>query len=162
MDQQLNAGVFLRLVAAGTPLLLVVTSNEPRSEALIARALQQGFKDMPEPRTWTCTDGFAGQQDTADPARALCWAAAQQGRGVYLFKDLHWFWQDNPYIQRQLKELPARAALPEKCWCCSALSSTFRQPFSPCSKFCATPCPTGRRFAAICRLVGTRMALSAP
>ena len=114
MDQQLNAGVFLRLVAAGTPLLLVVTSNEPRSEALIARALQQGFKDMPEPRTWTCTHGFAGQQDTADPARALCWAAAQQGRGVYLFKDLHWFWQDNPYIQRQLKEFAGSRRNPGK------------------------------------------------
>lgn len=104
MDQLLNPAAFIRLVAAGTPLLLISTSNEQRSESLLSRSLQQGFKDMPEPWAWTCTNGFPGQEDTSDPLKALSWAVNQEGRGIYIFKDLHWFWQDHPFVQRQLKD----------------------------------------------------------
>ncbi len=108
MDELLNPTVFIRLVAAGTPLLLIATNNEQRSESLLSRSLQQGFKDMPEPRTWSCTEGFPGQEDTSDPVKALSWAIGQEGRGIYIFKDLHWFWKDHPFIQRLLKDFASQ------------------------------------------------------
>ncbi|OEU52532.1 MAG: AAA family ATPase [Desulfuromonadales bacterium C00003096] len=108
MDPLLNPAAFIRLVAAGTPLLLIATSNEQRSESLLCRSLQQGFKDMPEPCAWTCTNGFPGQHDTSEPLQALSWAVRQEGRGIYIFKDLHWFWQDNPSIQRLLKDFASQ------------------------------------------------------
>lgn len=108
MDQLLNHAAFNRLVAAGTPLLLIATNNEQRSESLLSRSLQQGFKDMPEPWIWTCTNGFAQQEDTCDPLKALSWATSQEGRGIYIFKDLHWFWQDQPLIHRMLKDFASQ------------------------------------------------------
>lgn len=108
MAQLLNPGAFIRQVAAGTPLLLIATSNESRSESLLRRSLQQGLKDMPEPFVWTCTGGFAGQEGTTEPQLALAWAIAQEGRGIYIFKDLHWFWQDDPIVQRLLKDFASQ------------------------------------------------------
>jgi len=108
MDQLLTPGTFIRLVAAGTPLLLIATSNEQRSESLLSRSLQQGLKDMPAPLVWTCTSGFSGQENTHEPRQALTWAIAQEGRGIYVFKDLHWFWQDDPFVQRLLKDFAAQ------------------------------------------------------
>ena len=41
------------------------------------------------------------------PLTALRWAAEQEGRGVFIFKDMHWFWRDHPFIQRTLKDFAA-------------------------------------------------------
>jgi AAA+ superfamily predicted ATPase len=103
MEDLLNPTVLARLVAAGTPLLLITTDNEQRSEALIARSMQ-GIKDMPPPLAWSCTGGFPGQEETLDPTEAVRWAANREGRGIFVFKDLQWFWQDNPRLQRLLKD----------------------------------------------------------
>ena len=43
------------------------------------------------------------------PRQALDFALTQPGPAVFLFKDLSWFWRDNPYIIRKLKDFAARA-----------------------------------------------------
>ena len=104
MEELLTPTTLVRLVAAGTPLLLITTDNEQRSETLIARSVRQGIKEMPEPLIWNCTEGFPGQGQTIDPVEGVRWATNQEGRGIFIFKDLHWFWNENPFIQRLLKD----------------------------------------------------------
>jgi AAA+ superfamily predicted ATPase len=104
MEDMLTPTNLVRLVAAGTPLLLIATDNEQRSENLIARSVLQGIKEMPEPLVWNCIEGFPGRDGTMDPVEGIRWATSYEGRGVFIFKDLHWFWQENPFIQRLLKD----------------------------------------------------------
>jgi len=107
MREELNQASLSRLVAAGTPLIYITTDNESRTEFLITRAALHGIKGMPVPLEWSCVGGFPGQEGTEDPLTALRWAVEQEGRGIFIFKDIHWFWQDNPYIQRTLKDFAA-------------------------------------------------------
>lgn len=107
MEEHLSLSSFSHLVAAGTPLVYITTDNESRTEALITRAALQSIKGMPVPLEWSCTAGFPGQEGTTDPLTGLSWAAEKEGQGIFIFKDLHFFWQDNPYIQRTLKDFAA-------------------------------------------------------
>ena len=107
MEEELNQGNFSRQVVAGAPLIYITTDNESRTEFLITRAALHGIKGMPVPVEWSCVDGFPGQQGTEDPLTALRWAVAQEGRGIFIFKDMHWFWADNPFLQRTLKDFAA-------------------------------------------------------
>ncbi len=104
MTDTLNLTEFSRLVAAGTPLLFITTVNEARTETLVRRAAQQGIKGMPTPRNWSCTSGFAGAEGTGEPLAALQWAIAQEGPGIFIFRDIPWFWSNNPLLQRLLKD----------------------------------------------------------
>ncbi|WP_235606714.1 hypothetical protein [Syntrophotalea acetylenivorans] len=156
MDELLNPSVFIRLVAAGTPLLLIATDNEQRSESLLSRSLQQGLKDMPEPRSWSCTDGFPNQEDTIEPLKALSWAINQEGRGIYIFKDLHWFWQDHPFIQRLLKDFASQRRAAGKVLVLLCPRVEIPLPCSPISPYCAMPCQTEPKFAVICKPTETR------
>lgn len=107
MDQNLNVALFCQLIAAKTPLIFITTDNESRTEALVTRAALQGIKGMPMPLEWNCNEGFTGHPETRDPLAALRWAVAREGHGIYLFKDMTWFWADNPYLQRTLKDFAA-------------------------------------------------------
>ncbi len=114
MDQSLNLANFSQLVAAGTPLLFITTENETRTENLIQRATQQVIKGMPLPRIWNCNSGFEGQQGTSEAQPALEWAISQEGRGIYIFKDLSAFWDNHPHLQRTLKDFSAGRRAPGK------------------------------------------------
>ncbi len=107
MQEELNQGNFSRQIVAGAPLIYITTDNESRTEFLITRAALYGIKGMPVPLVWSCVGGFPGQQGTEDPLTALRWAVEQEGRGIFIFKDIHWFWEDNPFIQRTLKDFAA-------------------------------------------------------
>ena len=104
MQEPIDAATLARQIAAGAPLLFLRTANEARSEELIARCMRQGLPSLPEPVTWTCTRGFPEVAETKEPLAALNWALAQTGRRVFVFKDMHWFWHDQPYLQRLLLE----------------------------------------------------------
>jgi vesicle-fusing ATPase len=104
MQERITASHLLRLIAAGTPLIYLNTDNENRSEALISRTVERGFKSISGPQTWSCTCGFANVEGTADPLAGLRWAIRQEYRGVFVFKDFHWFWQDNAFLQRTLAD----------------------------------------------------------
>lgn len=107
MQEELSQASLSRLVAAGTPLIYITTDNESRTEFLITRAALHGIKGMPVPHEWSCAGGFPGQEGTDDPLTALRWAVEQEGRGIFIFKDMHWFWRDNPFLQRTLKDFAA-------------------------------------------------------
>ena len=103
MSEPLTLTSFSRLVAAGTPLLFIVGGSEERCLALLERASRQAIKGLPDPRVWACTTGFAGVEGTAAPRDGVGWAVEQEGPGIFLFKDLHRFWADDPRLQRTLK-----------------------------------------------------------
>jgi ATP-dependent 26S proteasome regulatory subunit len=107
MIENLTLALFSRMVAAGTPLVYVTTDNEGRTESLITRTALQGIKGMPVPRVWTCAAGFPGEEGTVDPLAGLRWALEQEGPGIFVFKDMHWFWRESPHIQRTLKDFAA-------------------------------------------------------
>lgn len=104
MQERITANHLLRLIAAGTPLIYLVTDNETRTEALIARTMERGLKNISVPQTWSCTTGFSNVEGSVDPLSGLRWALDQEYKGVFVFKDLHWFWHDNPFIQRTLTD----------------------------------------------------------
>ncbi len=107
MEELLTPNNFSHQVAAGSPLVYICTDNESRTEALITRTALHAIKGMPGPQVWNCTGGFPGQAETTDPLAALHMAVEQPGPGIFIFKDLHWFWHENPFIQRTLKDFAA-------------------------------------------------------
>ncbi|RNC71431.1 MAG: AAA family ATPase [Desulfuromonadales bacterium] len=110
--ENLNVQGLVRLIGAGAAMIYVVTDNERRTEQIATQAASR-IKGVGSPWVWTCTEGFtrdgAVAEGTDDPGAALDFALAQPGPLVFLFKDLCWFWGDNPYIIRKLKEFSARA-----------------------------------------------------
>ncbi|MEJ2200228.1 MAG: AAA family ATPase [Desulfuromonadaceae bacterium] len=114
MEELLTLASFSKQVAAGIPLIHISTDNESRTEALITRAALHAIKGMPGPKTWNCTSGFFGQEGTNDPLTGLLWAVEQDSPGIFIFKDLDWFWHDNPYLQRTLKDFAAVRRPPGK------------------------------------------------
>ncbi|AMV71471.1 AAA family ATPase [Desulfuromonas carbonis] len=103
MSEILTLAGFCRLVAAGTPLLHICGPSEERCEALLQRASRQAIKGLPELRVWSCSDGFSGVAGSEEPLAGVRWAIEQEGPGLFLFKDLEYFW-DDPKIQRLLKD----------------------------------------------------------
>lgn len=101
-----------RMISSGANLIYIQSDKERRSEAIVSQAVLR-IKGMGSPYIWTCTEGYSRDgnavSDTVDPRQALDFALAQPGPAVFLFKDLSWFWRDNPYIIRQLKDFAARA-----------------------------------------------------
>ena len=114
MESRLTLAGFSRLVAAGTPLILIETVNEQRTEALLHRTAKEVVKGLPEPRCWNCLTGFPGVEGTVDPKAALAWAIAQEGSGLFLFKDLTELWQADVTLQRMLLDFAARRPAPGK------------------------------------------------
>ncbi|MCD6525482.1 MAG: AAA family ATPase [Desulfuromonas sp.] len=101
MNETLTITNFAQHVASGTPLVAITTDNEQRSTQLIQNAAR-AIKGMEMPKVWSCTEGFAGVDDSLDPIKAVRWALAQQGHAIYIFVDMHWYWNDNPQLQRLL------------------------------------------------------------
>jgi len=114
MEELLTLANFSQQVAAGTPLIYITTDNESRTEALITHAALYAIKGMPGPLVWNCTVGFLGHEGTREPLAGLRWAVEQEGPGIFIFKDLDWFWHDNPFLQRTLKDFAAVRRPPGK------------------------------------------------
>lgn len=114
MKETLTVTTFAHHVAAGTPLMSIATENEHRATQLI-QAATRAIKGLEPPQTWSCTDGFIGAADTKDPITALRWALAHEGHGVYIFLDMHWYWNDNPQLQRLLINFAQQRSSTRKC-----------------------------------------------
>lgn len=110
--ENLDIKVLAKMIAAGASLIYVQTDNERRTESIVTQVTQR-LKGMGSPYIWTCTEGLSRDgntlPETSDPLRALDFALSQPGPLILLFKDIHWFWRDNPYIIRRLKDFSARA-----------------------------------------------------
>lgn len=109
--ENLNVQGLVRLIGAGANLIYVVTDNERRTEHLAGLATSR-VKGAGAPWIWNCTDGFCREgvvvDALADPLAALDHVLAQAGPAVFIFKDLPWFWGDNPFLIRKLKEFAWR------------------------------------------------------
>jgi len=109
--EALNPQNLLKTMGSGNNLIYVVSDNERSTEGIVARAASH-VKDAGSPYIWTCTEGVtregAAIQDTIEPLKALDYAADHPGPAVFLFKDLPFFWMDNPFIIRKLKDFAAR------------------------------------------------------
>ena len=110
--ENLDVQGLAKIIGAGANLIYVQSDKERRTEGIVIQAVRR-IKGMGSPYIWTCTEGFSRDgnavSDTVDPLKALDFALAQPGPVVFLFKDLSWFWRDNPYIIRKLKDFAARA-----------------------------------------------------
>jgi len=102
----------VKMISSGANLIYVVTDNERRTEGITAQAAAR-IRGAGAPCIWSCTAGLSREglpiPDTVDPLQALDYAIAQPGPLIFLFKDLSWFWKENPFIIRKLKEFAGHA-----------------------------------------------------
>lgn len=101
------------IIATGTKLIYIKTISEKRAERIISQAVKQ-IKGINRFYIWTCTKGFSREgnliPETSDPIKALEKALEESETAVFLFKDLSWFWKDNPFILRRLKDFASYAS----------------------------------------------------
>ncbi|MBI5073947.1 MAG: AAA family ATPase [Nitrospirae bacterium] len=109
--ENLNARDLLRIIRSENNLIYVVTDNERSTEAVILEAAAD-VEGVGSPFVWTCTEGIIRKgepyKETVEPLAAIDFALSQQGPAIFLFKDLSFFWKNNPFIIRKLKEFVAR------------------------------------------------------
>jgi ATP-dependent 26S proteasome regulatory subunit len=110
--ENLDLQGMMQMISTGASLIYVVTDNERRSEGIATQAAAR-LRGAGAPCLWSCTAGLSREgvpiPDTVDPLKALDFAIAQPGPLLFLFKDLSWFWRDNPFIIRKLKEFASLA-----------------------------------------------------
>jgi len=110
--ENLTVTGLVRLIGAGATMIYVVTDNERRTEQIVTQAAGR-LRGAGAPYVWTCTDGFSRDGAVVggivDPVAALGFAMAQPGPLLFIFKDLPWFWGDNPYLIRALKDFALRS-----------------------------------------------------
>jgi len=106
--ENLTQQQILRQISIGITLMHVLSENERRCERLLGQTAAR-IKGMGSPISWTCTDGLSRDgeiiPDTADPLKALEFALSHPGPLLLILKDIHRFWQDNPYLVRKIKDL---------------------------------------------------------
>jgi AAA+ superfamily predicted ATPase len=93
-------------------MIYVITDNERRTEQVVSQAAAR-LRGAGAPYVWTCTEGFSRDgavvEGIDDPVAAIGFAMAQPGPLLFVFKDLSWFWGDNPYLIRALKDFALRS-----------------------------------------------------
>jgi SpoVK/Ycf46/Vps4 family AAA+-type ATPase len=102
------------LIQAQYPLIYLVTYEEERAEQEIARMVQQE-KSPRRVFTWTVTSGFieygqprnSSNHNTLSPEAAIDWVIRNPELGVYIFKDLHPFFQDANVVRRLRDVVPS-------------------------------------------------------
>ncbi|MBL0058869.1 MAG: AAA family ATPase [Elusimicrobia bacterium] len=94
------------LIRARYPLIYMVSWEEARAEALLARMAQRQGKNL---FFWSATRGlaehpFPGTGNAADPIQALEQVAVSKQKALFVFKDFHPHLQD-PKVIRRLRDL---------------------------------------------------------
>jgi len=111
--EHLTQHQLVRMISVGTVLFYVISGNEQRSEKLLTRSAAR-LKGMGTPFVWTCTTGLKQGDiliaDTVEPLKALDFAISHQGPCVFILKDIHCYWRDNPLLVRKLKDLAAASS----------------------------------------------------
>jgi SpoVK/Ycf46/Vps4 family AAA+-type ATPase len=94
-------------VAARYSIVFVQTHEEERLERIIAGLAQKAFSQPVPFFTWSATDGLRSEgealPDTSEPVAALEAVIAQPRPALYLFRDLHRFY-DDPKVVRRLRD----------------------------------------------------------
>lgn len=105
MKEELNI-----LIQAQYPLIYLVTPEEERAEAAIAKIAQMKTKHR-RVFVWTVTHGIVEygqprhitQHNTVSPEAAIQWVVQHREPGIFIFKDLHPF-IDSPATTRWLRD----------------------------------------------------------
>jgi hypothetical protein len=107
MMDNLDITGMVRMISTGANLIYVVTDNERRTEGIAAQAAAR-IRGVGTPYLWSCTQGLTRDgvavPDSTDPLRALDFAIAEPGPLVFIFRDITFFWNDNPFLLRKLKD----------------------------------------------------------
>lgn len=94
-------------VKAGYPILNLVSWEEERVENAVRSIGQNIYGESSTFSVWSCTDGnnsgSAGFNGTENLVEALDRVMVEEGKGVYVFKDVNYF-LDDPRIIRKLKD----------------------------------------------------------
>ncbi len=125
MKEELNI-----LIQAQYPLIYLVTPEEERAEAAIAKIAQMKTKHR-RVFVWTVTHGIVEygqprhitQHNTVSPEAAIQWVVQHREPGIFIFKDLHPF-IDSPATTRWLRDAIASFKDTEKA---IILMSPFQQ-----------------------------------
>ncbi|MFP4299034.1 MAG: AAA family ATPase [Spirulinaceae cyanobacterium] len=125
MKEELNI-----LIQAQYPLIYLVTPEEERAEAAIAKIAQMKTKHR-RVFVWTVTHGIVEygqprhitQHNTVSPEAAIQWVVQHREPGIFIFKDLHPF-IDSPATTRWLRDAIASFKETEKA---IVLMSPFQQ-----------------------------------
>ena len=92
----------------GYPLIFIVSWEEDRVENSL-KALMRTMNIEGAFTVWTCADGFIGSpiegHQTHDPIYALDRALKADQKGIFLFKDLPDFFENNPGLIRKLRDV---------------------------------------------------------
>ena len=108
--ENLNSQELLRQISSGAGLIYVITVSERRLEQMIVQCAGR-IRDAGSPLIWTCADGLSRDgvrlSDTDDPLAALTMALDHPDARILFFKDLPYYWNNNPALLRRLKELMA-------------------------------------------------------
>ena len=108
--ENLNTQELLRQISSGAGLIFVVTVSERRLEQMVVQCAGR-IRDAGAPLVWTCADGLSRDgvrlPDTTDPLTALTTALDHPDARLLFFKDLPYYWNNNPALLRRLKELTA-------------------------------------------------------
>ena len=99
------------LIQAQYPLIYLVTSEEERTERVIAKIAQELKSSQRRVFVWTVTHGIVEygqsrhitQHNTVSPEAAIQWVIQQKEPGIYIFKDLHPF-IDSPATTRWIRD----------------------------------------------------------
>jgi SpoVK/Ycf46/Vps4 family AAA+-type ATPase len=98
-----------RAMAAGFPVVYVVTWEEERLEAMLADVSQTHFSDDRPVWLWTAAQGFVNgpgsERKLVDPIDALSFVAAEETDAICLMKDLPAFFEDNPALVRAVRDV---------------------------------------------------------
>lgn len=110
--ENLDVNGLVRMISTGANFIYVVTDNERRTEGIAVQAAAR-LKGVGAPYVWSCTQGLTRDgvvvPESTDPLRALDFAISEPGPLVFIFRDLTFFWKDNPFILRKLKDFAGSA-----------------------------------------------------
>jgi len=98
-----------RTLAAGSPLIYVVTWEEERLEQMLAAASQERFGDDRPVWQWTAALGFTSgpgaDRQLTDPVEALSFIVNEDADAICLMKDLPALFESRPALIRALRDV---------------------------------------------------------
>jgi SpoVK/Ycf46/Vps4 family AAA+-type ATPase len=98
-----------RTIAAGIPVVYVVTWEEERLERMLSRASRALFGDERPVWQWTVASGFTSgpgrDQELSDPIDALSFIADENTDAICLMKDLPAHFDENPALIRAVRDV---------------------------------------------------------
>lgn len=98
-----------RAIAAGSPLVYVVTWEEERLEQMLSDISQQSFGDDRPVSQWTAALGFTSgpgaDLNLRDPIEALAYIVNENTDAIYLMKDLPALLASQPALVRALRDI---------------------------------------------------------